>query len=168
MTEYITVTEASPASRSGAIKLHDAAGFEGMRRAGHLAAEVLDALVPHVVPGVTTEELDDLVREHMLRGGGVPATLGYRGYTHSCCISINNVICHGIPGPKQLKDGDIANIDVTVIVDGWHGDTSRMFIVGDAPIKARRSRREIGRPGPRTYASRRGRARNARLSRLYP
>src|SRR3546814_6716743 len=83
MTEYITVTEASPASRSGAIKLHDAAGFEGMRRAGHLAAEVLDALVPHVVPGVTTEELDDLVREHMLRGGGVPATLGYRGYTHS-------------------------------------------------------------------------------------
>src|SRR3546814_12495745 len=78
MTEYITVTEASPASRSGAIKLHDAAGFEGMRRAGHLAAEVLDALVPHVVPGVTTEELDDLVREHMLRGGGVTATLGYR------------------------------------------------------------------------------------------
>src|SRR3546814_6150668 len=99
-----------PASLSAAIKRHDAAGCEGMRRAGHLAAEVLDALVPHVVPGVTTEELDDLVREHMLRGGGVPATLGYRGYTHSCCISINNVICHGIPGPKQLKDGDIANI----------------------------------------------------------
>src|SRR3546814_3488272 len=75
-----------------------------MRRAGHLAAEVLDALVPHVVPGVTTEELDDLVREHMLRGGGVPATLGYRGYTHSCCISINNVICHGIRSEEHTSE----------------------------------------------------------------
>ena len=138
MTEYVTVTKDSPAARSGAIKLHDDEGFAGMRKAGQLAAEVLDALVPHVIPGVTTEELDDIARDHMLRGGGVPATLGYRGYTHSCCISINNVICHGIPGPKPLKDGDIANIDVTVIVDGWHGDTSRMFIVGDAPIKAKR------------------------------
>src|SRR3546814_291199 len=98
MTEYITVTEARPATRSGAIKLHEAAGVDGMRRAGHLAAEVLDAFVPQVVPGVTTAELDELVREQMLRGGGVPATLGYRGYTHRCCISINNVICHGIPG----------------------------------------------------------------------
>src|SRR3546814_15964899 len=127
MTEYITVTEASPASRSGAIKLHDAAGFEGMRRAGHLAAEVLDALVPHVVPGVTTEDLDDLVREHMLRGGGVPATHGYRGYTHSCCLSINNVICHGIPGHPQPKDGDITHFDSPVLAARRHGPTSRMI-----------------------------------------
>src|SRR3546814_14750418 len=81
ISEYITVTEASPASRSGAIKLHDAAGYEGMRRAGHLAAEALDELVPHVVQGVTTDELVDMVRAHMPRGGGVPATLGHRGYT---------------------------------------------------------------------------------------
>ena len=74
----------------------------------------------------------------MLRGGGIPATLGYRGYTKSCCISINHVVCHGIPGDKALKDGDIVNIDVTPIVDGWHGDTSRMFLVGDVPLKARK------------------------------
>lgn len=138
MTEYMTMTADAPISRSAAIKLYDAAGFEGMRRAGRLAAEILDALVPHVVPGVTTGELDDIVRRMTLDGGGVPATLGYRGYTHSCCTSINNVICHGIPGDYRLKDGDIVNIDVTPLVDGWHGDTSRMFIAGDAPIKARR------------------------------
>jgi methionyl aminopeptidase len=109
-----------------------------MRKAGRLAAEILDALVPHVVPGVTTGELDDIVREHMLREGAIPATLGYRGYTKSCCTSINHVVCHGIPGDKPLKDGDIVNIDVTPILDGWHGDTSRMFFVGDVPIKARR------------------------------
>ncbi|MBU0868475.1 MAG: type I methionyl aminopeptidase [Alphaproteobacteria bacterium] len=134
----MTMTADAPISRSAAIKLYDAAGFEGMRRAGRLAAEILDALVPHVVPGVTTGELDDIVRRMTLDGGGVPATLGYRGYTHSCCTSINNVICHGIPGDYRLKDGDIVNIDVTPLVDGWHGDTSRMFIAGDAPIKARR------------------------------
>ncbi len=138
MTEYMTVTDASPLARTHAIKLHGPEGFTGMRAAGRLAAEVLDALVPHVVPGVTTAALDDMVREHMLRAGGVPATLGYRGFTHSCCISINHVVCHGIPGAKTLKDGDIANIDVTVIVDGWHGDTSRMFLVGDVGVKARR------------------------------
>ncbi|ATI80392.1 type I methionyl aminopeptidase [Sphingobium yanoikuyae] len=138
MTEYMTMTADAPVSRSTAIKLYDAAGFEGMRKAGRLAAEILDALVPHVVPGVTTGELDDIVRRMTLDGGGVPATLGYRGYTHSCCISLNNVICHGIPGNYKLKDGDILNIDVTPLVDGWHGDTSRMFIAGDAPIKAKR------------------------------
>ncbi|KEZ18603.1 Methionine aminopeptidase [Sphingobium yanoikuyae] len=138
MTEYMTMTADAPVSRSTAIKLYDAAGFEGMRKAGRLAAEILDALVPHVVPGVTTGELDDIVRRMTLDGGGVPATLGYRGYTHSCCISLNNVICHGIPGDYKLKDGDILNIDVTPLVDGWHGDTSRMFIAGDAPIKAKR------------------------------
>ena len=139
MDSYVQVTTESPAiSRTGAIKLHGPDGFEGMRRAGRLGAEVLDGLVPHVVPGVTTGEIDDLVREHMLRGGGIPATLGYRGFTRSCCTSINHVVCHGIPGDRTLKDGDIVNIDVTVIVDGWHGDTSRMFLVGDVGVKARR------------------------------
>ena len=98
-----------------------------MRKAGRLAAEILDALAPMVQPGVTTGELDDVVRQMTLDGGAVPATLGYRGYTHSCCISINHVVCHGIPGDKQLKDGDIVNIDVTLILDGWHGDSSRMI-----------------------------------------
>ncbi|MGI9361718.1 MAG: type I methionyl aminopeptidase, partial [Parasphingorhabdus sp.] len=138
MTDYLTVEEDQPQSRTGAIKLHGPQAFEGMRKAGRLAAEILDVLVPHVVPGVTTGELDDIVREHTLRGGGIPATLGYRGFTHSCCISINHVVCHGIPGDKKLKEGDIANIDVTVIVDGWHGDTSRMFLIGKAPVKAAR------------------------------
>ena len=138
MTEYVAVTADMPQTRGHAIKLHGPEGFEGMRRAGRLAAEILDALVPHVVPGVTTGELDDIVREMSIAGGGVPATLGYRGYTHSCCISINHVVCHGIPGEKTLKDGDIVNIDVTPMVDGWHGDTSRMFLVGDVPIKAKR------------------------------
>ncbi|RYD64089.1 MAG: type I methionyl aminopeptidase [Sphingomonadales bacterium] len=138
MTEYVAVTEDMPKIRSHAIKLHGPEGFEGMRRAGRLAAEILDALVLHVVPGVSTGELDDIVRTMSLAGGGVPATLGYRGYTHSCCISINHVVCHGIPSEKTLKDGDIVNIDVTPMVDGWHGDTSRMFLVGDVPIKARR------------------------------
>ena len=138
MTEYMTMTADAPISRSTAIKLHDESGFAGMRKAGQLAAEILDALVPHVVPGVTTGELDDIVRRMTLEGGGVPATLGYRGYTHSCCISLNNVICHGIPGDTKIKDGDILNIDVTPQVDGWHGDTSRMYIAGDASIKARR------------------------------
>jgi methionyl aminopeptidase len=138
MTQYMTMTADAPISRSTAIKLYDEAGFAGMRRAGRLAAEILDALVPHVVPGVTTGELDDIVRRMSIEGGGVPATLGYRGYTHSCCTSINNVICHGIPGDRELKDGDIINIDVTPVVDGWHGDSSRMYIAGDALIKARR------------------------------
>ena len=139
MTEYITVAPDDLAeARNGVIKLHGTEGFEGMRRAGRLAAEVLDALVPHVLPGGTTAELDRLVHEHMLREGAVPATLGYRGYTHSCCISINHVVCHGIPSDKALKDGDIVNIDVTPILDGWHGDSSRMYLVGDVSVKARR------------------------------
>ena len=111
MEQYVSVTpEEAMQARDGVIKLHGAEGFEGMRKAGRLAAEILDALVPHVVPGVSTEELDDIVREMTMRGGAVPATLGYRGYTHSCCISINHVICHGIPSDKKLKDGDIVNI----------------------------------------------------------
>jgi methionyl aminopeptidase len=139
MTEYITVDANDRVeARNGVIKLHGASAFEGMRRAGRLAAEILDALVPQVAPGVTTDEIDDIVREHMLRAGAVPATLNYRGYTKSCCTSINHVVCHGIPADRSLKDGDIVNIDVTPILDGWHGDTSRMFLVGDVPLKARR------------------------------
>ena len=139
MNQYAVVTaDEAYQSRDGVIKLHGADGFAGMRAAGRLAAEILDELTKFVVPGVTTTEIDDIVREMTLRGGAVPATLGYRGYTHSCCTSINHVICHGIPSDKKLKDGDIVNIDVTPMLDGWHGDTSRMFLVGDVPVKARR------------------------------
>lgn len=138
MTQYQVVTGTETVLRDGTIKLHGPEGFEGMRRAGRLAAEILDALAPMVQPGVSTQELDDVVRQMTLDGGAVPATLGYRGYTHSCCISINHVVCHGIPSDKILKDGDIVNIDVTPLLDGWHGDTSRMYLVGDVPLKARR------------------------------
>jgi len=138
MTDYVTVTDSTTVTRDGTIKLYGEDGFVGMRKAGRLVAEILDMLVPHVVPGVTTGELDDLIRTHMVREGTVPATLGYRGYTHSSCISINHVVCHGIPGDRTLKDGDIVNIDVTAILDGWHGDTSRMYLVGDVGVKARR------------------------------
>ena len=122
--------------RHGAIKLHGPRGFEGMRRAGRVAAEILDALVPHVVPGVTTQAIDDIVFAEMRARGAVPATLHYRGYTKSCCTSINHVVCHGIPADRPLREGDIVNIDVTPIVDGWHGDTSRMYLVGDVGVKA--------------------------------
>lgn len=138
MNEYQTITADDSVVRDGSIKLHDASGFEGMRAAGRLAAEILDALVPMVEPGVTTEEIDDFVLELMRAGGGIPATMNYRGYTKSCCTSINHVVCHGIPADKPLKSGDIVNIDVTPILDGWHGDTSRMFTVGKVPIKAER------------------------------
>ncbi len=138
MTDYHTVTIDTPMVRTGAIKLYDAAGFEGMRRAGRLAAHILDEITPHVVPGVTTGELDAIILRLTREGGGVPATLGYRGYTHSTCISINHVVCHGIPSDRTLKDGDIANIDVTPLLNGWHGDSSRTYLVGDVPIKARR------------------------------
>ena len=138
MTSYISVTADDVIERDGAIKLYDATAFAGMKAAGCLAATILDALAPHVVPGVTTEDLDDIVRDMTAAAGAVSATLGYRGYTKNCCISINHVVCHGIPAAKPLKDGDIINIDVTPQLDGWHGDTSRMFLVGDVPIKAKR------------------------------
>ncbi|MEW5964366.1 MAG: type I methionyl aminopeptidase [Pseudomonadota bacterium] len=122
----------------GGIRLHDAAAFEGMRRAGRLAAAALDMLVPHVVPGVTTEALDELVLDFALRNGAIPAPLNYRGFPKAICTSVNHVVCHGIPGPKPLKEGDIVNIDVTLIVDGWHGDTSRMYAVGQISRRAER------------------------------
>jgi methionyl aminopeptidase len=139
MIEYMTVGDGDTVVRDGAIKLYGPEGFAGMRAAGRLAGEILDALVPHVVPGVVTDEIDRIVRDMTLAGGAVPATMNYRGYTHSCCISINHVVCHGIPSDRTLKDGDIVNIDVTPLLNGWHGDSSRMFLVGDAvPIKARK------------------------------
>ena len=138
MTNYQIVTDSDTVLRDGTIKLHGPEAFEGMRRAGRLAAEILDALVPMVQPGVTSAELDDVVRQMTLDGGAVPATLGYRGYAHSCCVSANAVVCHGIPSDKPLKDGDIVNIDVTPLLDDWHGDSSRMYLVGDVPLKARR------------------------------
>jgi len=112
--------------------------FEGMRRAGRLAAEVLDLLAPKVTPGISTAALDALAYEYVVDHQAVPACLGYRGYRHTLCTSINHVVCHGIPNDKPLRDGDIVNIDVTVIVDGWHGDTSRMFLVGEVKRKAAR------------------------------
>ena len=120
------------------ITLHSPEDFEGMRRAGRLAAECLDMVAPHVRPGVSTGELDQLCHDFLLERGATPATLGYRGYTKSSCISINKVVCHGIPGERVLLEGDILNIDVTALLDGWHGDTSRMYVAGKPAIKARR------------------------------
>jgi methionyl aminopeptidase len=124
--------------RTGAIKLHRPEDFEGMRKAGALAASCLDMIAAHVQPGAATGALDDLIREFVLDHGALSATIGYKGYRHASCISLNHVICHGIPGDKVLKPGDIMNIDVTVIVDGWHGDTSRMYYAGEPKVKARR------------------------------
>ncbi len=124
--------------KEGTVRLYNAEAFVGMRKAGQLAAAALDMLVSHVVPGVTTERLDDLVFEFALDHGVLPATLGYRGFTHSICTSVNHVVCHGIPGSKPLREGDIVNIDVTLIVDGWHGDTSRMYTVGQVSRRAER------------------------------
>ena len=124
--------------RDGRIKLHGPEAFAGMRKAGQLAAAALDLLAPHVKPGVSTERLDDLAFEFAMDHGAVPASLNYRGFTKSICTSVNHVVCHGIPGPKPLREGDIINIDVTLIVDGWHGDTSRMYAVGEISRRAQR------------------------------
>jgi methionyl aminopeptidase len=135
----MTISETLDAPvRSHGIRVHRPEDFEGMRVAGRLAAACLDMLVPHVQPGVITDDLDRMAREFILDHGALPACLGYRGFTKTVCISANHVVCHGIPGPKALRDGDIVNIDVTVIVDGWHGDTSRMYGVGQVPARARR------------------------------
>jgi methionyl aminopeptidase len=121
-----------------AVALHSLEDFEGMRRAGRLAAEVLDLLVPEVVPGAPTARLDKLAYDYIVDHGALPACLGYRGYRHTLCTSINHVVCHGIPSGKPLREGDIVNIDVTVILDGWHGDSSRMYPVGQVKRKAAR------------------------------
>lgn len=120
------------------IRIHQTVDFAGMHKAGALAADILDRIAPLVVPGVTTEALDAQIEAWVVEAEATSATIGYRGYKHASCISINHVVCHGIPSDKKLKDGDIVNIDVTVILDGWFGDTSRMFVAGTLPRKAER------------------------------
>lgn len=120
-----------------AVKIHTPEAFAGMRAAGKLAAACLDMLVPLTKAGVTTQALDDRAREFVLDHGGLPACIFYRGYRHTICTSLNHVVCHGIPGPRALRDGDIVNIDVTVVLDGWHGDTSRMYAIGETKKRDR-------------------------------
>ena len=127
-----------PLINTGQIKLHDEEAFEAMRVVGRMAAECIDMLHPHVQPGITTAQLDELAYDFILDHGAIPAPLNYRGFKKSICTSLNHVVCHGIPGDRVLKDGDILNIDVTLIFAGWHGDHSRMFGVGDVPIRAKR------------------------------
>ncbi len=129
---------AAPLRKTGQIKLHGKEAFEGMRKAGRLVAECLDMLVDHVEPGVATETIDTLVREFAFDHGALPATLMYRGYKKSSCTSLNHVVCHGIPSDKPMKEGDIVNIDVTLILNGWHGDSSRMYALGEIPRRAER------------------------------
>ena len=120
------------------IKIHGPEGFAGMRLAGRLAAETLDFITPHVQPGISTAELDKLCHDYILDHKAIPAPLGYRGYPKSICTSINHVVCHGIPSDKPLREGDIVNVDVTLILDQWHGDSSRMYAVGESPRRAER------------------------------
>lgn len=120
------------------IPLHSPTDFEGMRKAGYLAARTLDFITPYVKENVTTQELNDLCHDFIVSHGAIPAPLNYKGFPKSICTSINHVVCHGIPGPKKLQAGDIINIDVTVILGGWYGDTSRMFTIGKVPIKAQK------------------------------
>ncbi|MEM6412775.1 MAG: type I methionyl aminopeptidase [Pseudomonadota bacterium] len=138
MDQSVTDVDLILARKPGDIRIHDEAGFEGMRKAGRLVAECLDMLVPEVEPGVTTAYLDDLIIQFIMDNNALPATLGYRGYRYASCISLNHVICHGMPSDKVLKDGDILNIDVTLILDGWHGDHSRMYAAGTPRRKAER------------------------------
>lgn len=130
MVSYLDAATA-PMRNTGQIRLYGEEAFEGMRRACQLTARALDELVGMVKPGLTTNEIDRFVFEFGMDNGALPATLNYRGYTKSVCTSINHVVCHGIPDDKPLRDGDIVNIDVTYILDGWHGDASRMYPVGN-------------------------------------
>ncbi|KAA2312584.1 type I methionyl aminopeptidase [Pseudooceanicola sediminis] len=120
------------------IRIHEAADFDGMRKAGEVTARILDEIADHIFVGQTTGEIDRIIEEKVTEYGTTSATIGYKGYKHASCISVNHVVCHGIPGDKKLKDGDILNIDVTVILDGWFGDSSRMYAAGNLPRKAER------------------------------
>jgi len=120
------------------IRIHEKADFAGMHAAGKLAAEILDDVSEHVFVGQTTAAIDRFITDRVEAAGATSATIGYKGYQHASCISVNHVVCHGIPGDKRLKDGDILNIDVTVIVDGWYGDTSRMYVAGNLSRKSER------------------------------
>ena len=125
--------------KSSSVSIKSAEEIEKMRIAGRLAASVLEMIEPHVVPGISTGELDEICHNYIVGElNSIPAPLNYRGFPKSICTSINHVVCHGIPGPKKLKDGDIINIDITVIKDGFHGDTSKMFLVGNPSVRARR------------------------------
>ena len=137
MVTYLDASVA-PLKNTGQIRLYGPEAFEGMRKAGQLTARCLDALVDVVKPGVTTAEIDRFVFEFGADNGALPATLNYRGYTKSCCTSINHVVCHGIPDDKPLREGEIVNVDVTYVLDGWHGDASRMYPVGKVNRAAER------------------------------
>ncbi|WP_116653825.1 type I methionyl aminopeptidase [Pelagibacterium sediminicola] len=137
MTTYVDATSKKKRMH-GVIPLHGEEGFAGMRKAGALTAEVLDLVAPMVEPGTPTERIDRFIYEFARDNGAMPATLNYRGYRYSSCTSINHVVCHGMPSDKPLREGDIVNIDVTLIVDGWHGDSSRMYTVGAVSRKAER------------------------------
>lgn len=128
----------APTHRTGAIKLYGTEAMTGMRAAGRLAAETLDHVTPFIEAGITTDELDKICADFTEKAGAVSAPLNYRGFPKSICTSINHVVCHGIPGPKKLKNGDSLNVDVTVILDGWYGDSSRMFFVGEPKLLQKR------------------------------
>ncbi len=136
----VTYVEAAsvPRRNSGQIKLYTKDDFAGMRRASQLTATCLDAIAKLIRPGVDTDEIDAFVYDFAMQHDAIPATLGYRGYWKSSCTSVNHVVCHGIPGNKPLREGDIVNVDVTLIVDGWHGDSSRMYPVGEVKRAAQR------------------------------
>ena len=134
---YIDATTL-PLRNTGQIRLHGPEAFEGMRKAGQLAASCIDMLIKETRPGISTQRLNDLTMQFARDHGALPATLYYRGYHKVICTSLNHVVCHGIPDDKPLNDGDILNIDVTLILDGWHGDTSRMAAVGEVSVKAKR------------------------------
>ncbi|MFG1402514.1 type I methionyl aminopeptidase [Xanthobacter sediminis] len=134
---YVEAADA-PLRKTGHIKLYGPEGFEGMRKAGRLAAEILDAIAEMIGPGVTTAAVDALVYDFAVAHGAYPATLMYRGYRYSVCTSINHVVCHGMPNAKPLREGDIVNVDVTVVLDGWYGDSSRMYAIGEIPRRAER------------------------------
>ncbi len=136
----VTYVEAGSAQmrKNGQIKLYGEEAFAGMRKAGRLTAECLDMLIDEVREGVPTSRVDQLVFEFGMDHGAYPATLMYRGYEYSCCTSLNHVVCHGMPNDKPFRDGDIVNIDVTFVLDGWHGDSSRMYGIGEIPRRAER------------------------------
>ncbi len=130
--------DVAPLKNNGQIKIYGADAFAAMHKAGQLTAEALDLVAGTIEPGVTTSAIDDLVYTFAMDNGAIPATLNYRGYRYSTCTSLNHVVCHGMPNDKPLKSGDIVNVDVTLIVDGWHGDSSRMYPVGSISRRAER------------------------------
>ena len=136
MMEHSVNTPPRGRQTKDGIRIYEEGDFAGMHAAGAVAAKILDDIAEHVFVGQTTGAIDKRITEMVEAAGAESATIGYKGYKHASCISVNHVVCHGIPGDKTLKSGDILNIDVTVIVDGWFGDTSRMYVAGKLPRKA--------------------------------